>query len=636
MEKKGFINSTLEHPAKFSAEPFEKVLDIFIKSRIGEARRIENKRTEILSDWQSIAIKEVQKESAKFSILEGKNYIYPKLRQMIESTKVQLSLIVNFPEFIKLDQFGIIDVAIDYLTEKRSQMRLLIELKTEDFDKAKKILNSFPKTSNFEKKLLNEGLKITPRMVIKDDEVLFFVSPGEKNILSEETCLWTNSSTIVDSYKVLFESLWANSAINDKDNFTNDSNGKVVQNRFKFQEFGTYEKVLESAKKEIFILTSSKGLVDIKKEFSILKNLTGKGVSIRIMAPILGYNLKDAIKLSEICQIKHVFLDYWKTTIVDNEYLFQFQKMQNALEETEQLSSDSIYCTSDIEYVNKTRIILEEIWKNSIAPSKVTFEEITKQTVPSNPPVPYGELTGSKKNGPYQKSLAKLEEIFQQRPIEYVLNKIVNAKTNSIHDILSEPNYAFGSMASAVVHSPNSFEIPDMIIGAYHWNKQATFGEEDWLFIQLLLETSKGKVFVPSAIASDNSKSMAMRKLMFKGTPAAENYLILRRNQLSVQLHGNTLFASWKTPIPLIIKKQSLPPGAIIFEGYGNIKSIDTCYNLPSEWEIMAESNGFEAFVTYFHPALKYSGPATDGIIARDYASTVYPPKCKHSRISSY
>jgi hypothetical protein len=38
------------------------------------------------------------------------------------------------------------------------------------------------------------------------------------------------------------------------------------------------------------------------------------------------------------------------------------------------------------------------------------------------------------------------------------------------------------------------------------------------------------------------------------------------------------------------------------------------------------EANFFDAFVTFIHPASKYSGPGTDGIFTRDLIMTKYPP----------
>ena len=48
---------------------------------------------------------------------------------------------------------------------------------------------------------------------------------------------------------------------------------------------------------------------------------------------------------------------------------------------------------------------------------------------------------------------------------------------------------------------------------------------------------------------------------------------------------------------------------------------------LPSGFRNRLESNGFDAFVTFMHPASKYSGPGTDGFFIRDLVLTMTPPK---------
>jgi HTH-type transcriptional regulator, sugar sensing transcriptional regulator len=86
LQSKGIINTTLEYPAKFSAIPFEKVLDLFIETRIEEARSIQQNKKEILANWRSLPIGETGAAS-KFTVIEGRKYIYSKIQQIIQETK---------------------------------------------------------------------------------------------------------------------------------------------------------------------------------------------------------------------------------------------------------------------------------------------------------------------------------------------------------------------------------------------------------------------------------------------------------------------------------------------------------------------------------------------------------------------
>ncbi|MBM4400418.1 MAG: hypothetical protein FJ045_00540 [Crenarchaeota archaeon] len=93
-----------------------------------------------------------------------------------------------------------------------------------------------------------------------------------------------------------------------------------------------------------------------------------------------------------------------------------------------------------------------------------------------------------------------------------------------------------------------------------------------------------------------------------------------------MQVHGNTLFAGWTVPIPLYPPQYVLPPASLLFEGYSKLKTVVTKIEMPSGAKVIDEGNGFDAFVTFFHPASKYAGPGTDGIFVRDMVMTVYPP----------
>jgi hypothetical protein len=146
------------------------------------------------------------------------------------------------------------------------------------------------------------------------------------------------------------------------------------------------------------------------------------------------------------------------------------------------------------------------------------------------------------------------------------------------------------------------------------------------MLIYLWLETPKGPAYVPVAYAGDNAKAQLFWKTLMKNTPAAQNIHLLKKDELQVRVHGNTLFAGWARAIPLLPTKYILPPACILIEGYGDLKTDTFTLTFPSGYKSEIERNGFEAFVTFFHPSSKYSGPGTDGFFARDYVANTYPP----------
>ena len=58
MQSKGVIKTSNEYPANFSAVPFDKVLDLFIKANIEEAKHVIQNKEDLLSSWRTIITKD--------------------------------------------------------------------------------------------------------------------------------------------------------------------------------------------------------------------------------------------------------------------------------------------------------------------------------------------------------------------------------------------------------------------------------------------------------------------------------------------------------------------------------------------------------------------------------------------------
>jgi hypothetical protein len=260
------------------------------------------------------------------------------------------------------------------------------------------------------------------------------------------------------------------------------------------------------------------------------------------------------------------------------------------------------------------------MWESALVPSGVTLESIL------NPPET--SLQGLKSLERIRMYTSIEERRLSQKLLEKdVLNKIINApkypaKGDSSKDIVRY----YGSIATAVIHPPELFKLPDMLFCVCHHDKQSSFGEEDVLIIHLWLKTPAGYSYVPVATVQDSRKALTFRREFYTGTPAQQNVQLVEKDELQVRIYGNTVFAGWTVPIPLFPPPYALPPSCIVFEGYGNLRTnvIETL--IPSGRRQEIEFNGFEAFVTFFHPSSKYAGPGTDGLFARDVITTSYPP----------
>ena len=102
--------------------------------------------------------------------------------------------------------------------------------------------------------------------------------------------------------------------------------------------------------------------------------------------------------------------------------------------------------------------------------------------------------------------------------------------------------------------------------------------------------------------------------------------MLVRKDELQIQVHGNTLFAGWTVPIQLS-SSCILPPACVSLEGYGNVKPDADSMVYPTGYRNVHVYNGTEAFVTFIHPSSKYSGPGTDGVLAKRKHSNNIPTR---------
>jgi sugar-specific transcriptional regulator TrmB len=626
LRSKSLVNSTLERPARFAAVKFDKALDLFAKAKMEEAKNIQQKKGSLLSDWQSIVIKEAEDKSAKFTVIEGRKYIYSKIQQMIQETKNQLSIITTVPSLVRADQFGTIDTVFNHPLKSKIKFRFLTEISKQN---VKAIKNLLRKTRTqavcFEGRTPDLGLRLNNRILIKDDDETLFLIETEENLLGargESTGLWTNSKTLVKAFATLFEDLWSKSSEIEK-KVVEIETGKPTPKTYVLGDpeiaRERFFEALSSAKKEIVTITSLESFRGFFTE-TRLRKCVENDVSIRIMAPITVENLRTAQELSNYCEVKHLPASYLRTTLVDRSYLFQFKTPNSEPEKMENPKYfENTFYTNDPEYIEKTETMLNELWRNARILSSVTLKSIII-------PPKLGAFGGEKPYDSFRKTAGYIKEPVTGAITEKdILEKMGKVQIVSAEDPLKDITIMYGYGAQALINPPEHFDLPRMIIMVFHCNEQSTFGVENWLIVQAEVRTPKVKAFVPVTIVGDNPLATDWRKKIHEGTPLEKNLQLVKEDELQVKGHGNILFAGWTTPIPLHPIPKVLPASSILFEGYGKIQTGAIKTMASATRMQISELNYFEAFVNYFHTLSKYSGPGTDGLVFRDMIITSAP-----------
>ena len=620
LQKKGLIEIVLESPARFAAIPLEKVIDSFIRSKKEEVTQIEETKKDLLYDWNAISQTELEASIEKFSVIKGEKKIFQKISQMIKDANNQFLITFTVSDLLKAEQSEVFDYANSHPIKSNTQFRVLTQLSMQNL-KLYKILKS-KLDCQLDLRGIDPRMRFPSfsRMAIQDkNEIIIFLSNPDEVISKELTCLCTNSKSIINAFFSVFENLWQNSIklsqkIDDLkiSGISNKIDPHLVITKKKI------DRVFNSAKKELIIVTSSEGLETLPE--NNLQKLSDLGISIKIMAPITNENLHLSKKFLEFCKVKHVSYGYFPSIIVDRKYLYQ----QNA----DFSEPDSFFLVGDHDYENKTIRTFVNTWRTASPPSNSPLTQFLGPSPPSIVP-----NVDEKTYNVYRNSIGTSEEkSIGLKNDKDIIMEFINAKEYPVKDIAKDVVRAYQSTGHALIHPPDYFNLPKMLFHFYHVEKKSSLGREDLVSVSVWMKTHQGSTFVPVVVMGDNKRSHEAYKIWFKGTPAQDNIRLVDHNKFEVRVHGNAMFSAWSIPIPLI-GKYVVPPACIIIEGYGNLRTGSYVATLPSGYNFKIDTNGFDAFVTFIHPKSKYSGAGTEGYLGRDEIMEIVPPSIKKTII---
>ncbi|MGD6850573.1 MAG: helix-turn-helix domain-containing protein [Candidatus Bathyarchaeia archaeon] len=619
LQAKGFVESTLEFPTRYTVVGFERVLDSIVEAKRKEVVFIESSKKDFLDYLQKKRCLSSDPSLEKFMVLKGRKKTYAKMSQLVKKTQCRLSVVAAVPNLLRADQFGVFDFA-DTNLSPNTQCRFLTDVSEQNLGAIKALTQRLSNVC-FRVRNPDLGLNMFPRMMIRDhEEILFFTKPEADKT---DVCLWTNCKPLVQAFTAVFEDLWKISIDLQEKIAERETAPKTPPTRVLSGEIAEliYRDKLLTAKNEVLLMTTSHSLIGYCREISQLAEWRKNGVSVKIMAPIVSENLEAVEELSKIGSVRHVPTSYLESTVIDGKYLFQFRPYLSSNIALTPNFENTLF-TDEASQVEKMKTTLNTLWKHALAPSTTPLEAMLKKArTPdslSGKPAYFQKVSGLNFNDWKQQTATPSEKD--------VLDKIIGA--NLTTDNLADEMKLHGSMATAIIHPPSHFKLPEMILTVFHAEKQSFFGEEDSMLVYLWLATPKGPAYLPVAYVGDNPSAQAFWKTYMTGTPAAQNTRLVSKDEIYTRIHGNTLFAGWTVKIPLLSTKNVLPPSCLLLEGYGNLKTDSFTISPPSGYQTTIERNGFDAFVTFFHPASKYSGPGTDGFFARDYIAVTHPPHC--------
>lgn len=202
LQNKGTVSATFQHPIKFSALPLNKAVWILVNAERERVKDLEKQKEDIVNLWNDIPdfAEEAEEKEDKFQMLQGVNQINSKIQEMVSSHEKEMLILGSERDFLRLYHS-------DFL-EPLNDSKINYKFLTSCTDK---VLYIFDEVDRTKVKRMPSDVKEHLCFIIKDDvEMLFFLrnaNQSSQNVIA----MWTDSTSMIHSMKLLFDSVWSRS-----------------------------------------------------------------------------------------------------------------------------------------------------------------------------------------------------------------------------------------------------------------------------------------------------------------------------------------------------------------------------------------------------------------------------------------
>ena len=198
LQSKGITIAAFGKPTKFQAVPFDKSINILVSNERTRLDELEKQSLYMISQWNMIPDTKTNDALIKenrFQIVQGKVSIVGKLNQLINSAKKDVYLLGSEKDFMKFYHTDF----IDSLKSTNSNLKILMSTN----NNSPFIIDELPANCI---KRFEDSLGENLWFLIKDCEEIFFFIKNSEN--SEMIAVWTDSITMLNSMKLLFNMIW--------------------------------------------------------------------------------------------------------------------------------------------------------------------------------------------------------------------------------------------------------------------------------------------------------------------------------------------------------------------------------------------------------------------------------------------
>jgi len=203
LQKKGIVLATFGHPIKFSALKLTMAVKTLVNTEKERIKSLEKKEETIIKLWDSIPefLKEKTDDSEnRFQMLEGPNSIIAKLNEMVSKAEDKIIVLGSEKDYLRLYHSDF----LDNFTNKKCKSQIVTSC-------TEKTMYIFENIDKKQIKRMPSGIKDEICFIMKDDKEMIFFTKKDDQSLQNVSAMWTDSTALIYSMKLLFNFIWSRS-----------------------------------------------------------------------------------------------------------------------------------------------------------------------------------------------------------------------------------------------------------------------------------------------------------------------------------------------------------------------------------------------------------------------------------------
>ena len=202
LQNKGIVSATFQHPIRFSALPLDKAVWVLVNAEKERVKSLEKQEKDIVELWNGIPdfnTGPIETKEDKFQMLQGANQINSKIQDMITKPAEEILVLGSEKDFLRFYHSDFLAP----LNTADSDVKILTSC-------SEKTIYIFDEADKTDIKLMPADIKEDICFIIRDDELIFFMKNANQSA-QNSMAMWTNSYAMVQSMRLLFNSVWSKS-----------------------------------------------------------------------------------------------------------------------------------------------------------------------------------------------------------------------------------------------------------------------------------------------------------------------------------------------------------------------------------------------------------------------------------------